>query len=359
MKRLVLCVMLLGAVVAAAQNLRLEDPRPQIVNGKLSEQAMSGTLAQTIERLGAGGQAAWIGYSVPKVAGVQQMCCFNARSAFRGNPQCCGGCRLESGDNSNTMGRVNDCPEPQTDRFFVLVRVGSGEVLRIRPASVDCGLDLGGLTLYWLNQVKPAESVAWLSSFLTNESKKQRNNALTALALHQDPAAEAVLFRLLKPPQPKDIRNQAAFWLGSEHGRKGYEAVRDAIRNDSDSKFRQEAIFALSESEEPDAQQEMIRLAHEDRDPDVRGQALFWLAQKAGRKVGGVITDVIENDPDTDIKKKAVFALTQMDHNEGVPLLIQVAKTNKNPVVRKEAIFWLGQSEDPRALDYIESILTK
>jgi len=359
MKKILLIAMLSAAVMATAQNLKLEDPRPQIVNGKLVEQAVTGTLAQTIDRLAQGGQAAWIGYSAPKVAGIQQMCCFNARSAFRGNPQCCGGCRLESGDNGNTMGRVNDCPEPQTDRFFVLVRVGSGTVLRIRPASVDCGLDLGGLTLYWLNQVKPAESVAWLAALVNNDSKRQRENALSALAMHQDPAAEAVLIGLLKSQQSHELRNQAAFWLGSEHGRKGYEAVRDAIRTDNDPKFRLEAIFALSESEEPEAQQEMIRLAHEDRDRDVRGQALFWLAQKAGRKVGAVITGVIANDPDTDIKKKAVFALTQMHDDEGVPLLIQVAKTNKNPVVRKEAIFWLGQSEDPRALDYIESILTK
>ena len=30
-----------------------------------------------------------------------------------------------------------------------------------------------------------------------------------------------------------------------------------------------------------------------------------------------------------------------------------------NPVVRKQAIFWLGQSKDPRALDFLEEILTK
>jgi hypothetical protein len=40
-------------------------------------------------------------------------------------------------------------------------------------------------------------------------------------------------------------------------------------------------------------------------------------------------------------------------------MLIQVAKTNRNPVVRKQAIFWLGQSHDPRALDYLEQILSK
>jgi hypothetical protein len=42
-----------------------------------------------------------------------------------------------------------------------------------------------------------------------------------------------------------------------------------------------------------------------------------------------------------------------------VPLLIGVAKTNKNPAVRKQAMFWLGQSHDPRALAYLEDVLTK
>jgi HEAT repeat protein len=48
-----------------------------------------------------------------------------------------------------------------------------------------------------------------------------------------------------------------------------------------------------------------------------------------------------------------------MHDGEGVPLLISLARTNKNPVVRKQAIFWLGESRDPRALDFLEEILTK
>lgn len=359
MKGLVMLAVLLGAALASAQNVKLEDPRPQLANGRLVEHPLSGTLAETVNSVAARGQAAWIGYSAPKVAGIHHMCCFNARSQFKHNPQCCGGCRLESGDGSNFMGRVADCPAPQTDRFFVLARVGSGEVLRIRPASADCGLDLGGLTLYWLGPAKPAESTAWLARFATGGSRKLSDHALGALGVQADPSAQAALLGLLGAQHPKNLRTQAAFWLGSAHGRKGYEAVRDAIRSDRDPDFREEAVFALSESDEPEAEQELIRLAHEDRDREVRGQALFWLAQKAGKRVGAAITEVIENDPDTDMKKKAVFALSQMEAGEGVPLLIQVARTHKNPAVRKEAIFWLGQSEDPRALDYIESVLKK
>jgi hypothetical protein len=46
-----------------------------------------------------------------------------------------------------------------------------------------------------------------------------------------------------------------------------------------------------------------------------------------------------------------------MPDHEGVPKLIEVAKNNRNPVVRKQAVFWLGQSNDPRALEFITSVL--
>jgi hypothetical protein len=39
--------------------------------------------------------------------------------------------------------------------------------------------------------------------------------------------------------------------------------------------------------------------------------------------------------------------------------LIAVAKTNKDPEIRKRALFWLGQSNDPRAIDLFEQLLTK
>ena len=48
-----------------------------------------------------------------------------------------------------------------------------------------------------------------------------------------------------------------------------------------------------------------------------------------------------------------------MPADEGVPLLIQQAQKNANPVVRKEAMFWLGQSQDPRALEFITSVLER
>jgi len=366
MKRLIVIAMLLAGGFAAAQApVQLNDSaRPQTVNGKVIDQAITGTLADTIHRLAAGGQAVWIAYGVPVIDGEHHMCCFNARSEFRDNARCCGGCRLESSNgDSMDADRLNNCHAAPADTFFVLARVGGGQVQKLRPASADCGLDLGGLTLYWLGDAKSSESLAWLGDFVSRFDADDRagrslgDAALTAIAFHKDPAALLALQRYIAPQQPRKLRQQAAFWLGNSRGQRGFEIVRDAIRNDSDPKFREEAVFAISQSEVPEAQPELIRLARHDSDHNVREQALFWLAQSAGKKAAGAINDAIENDPDTDVKRKAVFALSQMEHDEGVPLLINVAKTNKNPVVRKEALFWLGQSGDPRALDYIESVL--
>jgi len=70
-------------------------------------------------------------------------------------------------------------------------------------------------------------------------------------------------------------------------------------------------------------------------------------------------SNATENDPDTQVKKQAGFALSQLLKDEGVPKLIDVARTQRNREVRKQAFFWLGQSQDPRALAFIEEVLTR
>lgn len=119
------------------------------------------------------------------------------------------------------------------------------------------------------------------------------------------------------------------------------------------------ALFAIAEHADPAGVNLLIQLAKSSPSAHLRGQALFWLAQKAGRQAAATITDAIANDPNTEVKKRAVFALSQLPKDEAVPKLIEIARTQKNPEVRKQAFFWLGQSHDPRALAFLEEILTK
>lgn len=343
------------ATVCAAQE-------PRLVNAKVESRSAPAGLEKEFRALvQSQAQPAWIGYEVPVIPGDHTMCCCDGGryGMLRG------GCALE-GEHSMTM-RSDDSKRANLEApesMFVLFRAAERRVTKIRTYSEDCKLDAGGLTLYWLTGVKPAESVALLATFVRpadeNESgEKLADGALTAIALTDDGAADRALDQFAASGQPEHWREQAAFWLGSARGRHGFETLARMIREDPDERFRKHATFALSVSREPDAIAALISTAKNDRAAEVRSQALFWLAQKASQKAATAITDAIENDPETAVKKQAVFALTQLPRDEGVPLLIHVARTNRNREVRKQAMFWLGQSNDPRALAFIEEVLLR
>ncbi|MEZ4455910.1 MAG: HEAT repeat domain-containing protein [Gemmatimonadales bacterium] len=91
-----------------------------------------------------------------------------------------------------------------------------------------------------------------------------------------------------------------------------------------------------------------------------RKSAVFWVSQAAGdRAAEGLARLADDDDEDREVRESAVFGLSQLPKDEGVPILIRVAKTSRDPKIRRSAMFWLGQSEDPRALDLFEELLTK
>jgi hypothetical protein len=332
--------------------------QPHLQNAHLETRAVSGSLDSTFRAiLTAQTAPAWVAYAAPQVPGDRQMCCWNSNNGVTSN-----GCSLEQhpGDNATFSGVNGTVHLEGAAEFYVFFRIESQQVDKIRSFSIDCNVDAGGLTLYWLTGVNAAQSVALLEAQTASSNRRIVNNAISALAVHRDPSADAALDRLSAPAQPEETRRQAAFWLGNARGRHGYESLLRILKTDPSDKVREHAVFALTESKEPGAIPEVVRLAREDKSIRVRGQALFWLAQKAGRQISeDAIRNAIDHDPETEVKKKAVFALTQMHEGDGVPLLIEISKNNPNAAVRKQAMFWLGQSKDPRAVKFFEDVLAK
>jgi hypothetical protein len=270
---------------------------PNVTNGRVIQQAAPGGVAAAVKTIaGAQTEPVWIGYTAAARPGEHSMCC--GENGYWGS---CGleprnGTTIVDGSRSVTPGTAKLEGE---QAVMILLRVQDKTVQKVRMFSPDCQLDAGGRAIYWLGDVNGADSIAFLSSFMSDASPagtrndRLSNSALAAIAMHGDPSALPAL----------------------------------------------------------------LTFARKDPSTKVRGEALFWLAQRAGEKAAGEITAAIEQDPDTDVKRRAVFALSQLPKDEGVPLLIQTARTNKNPAVRKQAMFWLGQSKDPRALAFFEEIL--
>jgi len=354
-------LIVMGAALAG-QLLGQTASQPKTENAKVEQRPVSGSFAQTVDGWAkSASRAQWLGYAVPAVSGDRQVCCGD----WNGNGSC-GPCRLEGVDHGSNISLRGDKVRLEGPRsLVVLLRAENGHIGRMRTVSEDCTIDAGGLQVIWLSDVNAGESVKYLERFVAAEEFEEHGHdrvsrgALTGIALTGDPSADQAIATFVAPDKPEGLRKEAAFWAGEARGAAGFAMLKRMAKSDPSTEVRAHVTFALSVSRENDAVDEMIRMAHEDTSTHVRGQALFWLAQKAGKKASSTITGAIDNDPDTEVKKKAVFALSQMPKDEGVPKLIEVAQNNRNSEVRKQAMFWLGQSNDPRALEFFEKVLSK
>jgi hypothetical protein len=336
------------ALFFAAAAMLLAQNAPPLANAHLETHTFSGDLGSQLRSA----SPAWFGYEI-KTVRRNENCCWNDSNR---------GCWLEGDGSHRTEGfRLNGPVHLEgSDSAAVLYRVANNQIEKVQLFSMSCPLDAGGLPFVWLTGVPVQASLAELRQLAnSNRTEHLADSAVFAIAQHDDPEADTILDQFTAPNQPDKLREKVAFWLGASRGASGLRRLREMMKSDPSDHVRDKAVFALSISKQPEGTQTLIEVAKGDPSPHVRSQAIFWLAQKAGKEAVATIADAIQNDPNTEVKKKAVFALSQLPKDDGVPKLIEVARTQKNPEVRKQAFFWLGQSGDPRALAYIEQVLTK
>ncbi len=306
-----------------------------LTNAKVDTRSASAGLEPTFRAaLAAQPQPAWIGYAVPSTRTYNMGCDYVNRSDF------------------NQAGVVHLEPP---DQVVVLFRVEAGAVDRIRAVSPDCEIDAGGVPMHWLSDVQPPQSVALLATFV-DQHVNNYNSAMSAIAMHADPAADRLLDRYLAPDQLQSLRLRALSSLANSRGRHGFDVVKNLIANDKDMKVRERAVQTLANSKEPEAVDLLISLARTDKDARIRSQAVGELARKPGPKILNTLSGALA-DPDEQVQRRAVSALQQLPDGQGVPLLIQVVKTTKSDPLRRQAMNSLKNSQDPRALAFFEDVL--
>ncbi|HKT81742.1 MAG TPA: HEAT repeat domain-containing protein [Vicinamibacterales bacterium] len=183
----------------------------------------------------------------------------------------------------------------------VMTRLRMGALDQIRVFTPECDVDTGSVALVWLDGVTADDSAAWLTS-LVRDRRTDRE------------------------------------WQ---------------------SRVGSPAMTALSLQGGDAATRALIALAKDEERADLRSRALNALGDRAGQQAASTIAGAVSSDPELDVKRTAVRALARLPKDEGIPLLIQVARTNKAPELRREAMQRLGQSNDPRAVQFFEEILTK
>jgi hypothetical protein len=321
----------------------LYSQQPTVIHGQVTTEGANRGLGTVIDGLKLQKAAVWVGYSVPVI---------NKFSSGWNSSH------IDYLEGHNDSVNESEGSNQSFDHAVILLRIADGDVMKLHLESPERELDAGGLRFVWLNGVEADDSVRVLTGLARrSDARHLRDSAVFAISVHSTSAATTALVSLAGPNNNLGLREKAAFWLANQRGQDGLAAIQRFAREDGDPKFREKLAFDLTLSKDPAALNELIRMAHEDASPQVRKQAQFWMANKGGKRVTDDLRTIATNDPDEQIRKSAVFALSRLPGDEAATQLIAVADSSKDSIVRRQAIFWLGQSNDPRALEYLTKLL--
>ena len=194
----------MNALPILALLLLAGPPRPEMLeapsmgvwrNARIETRAGTGSLADSIRSAATGREPAWGAYGVPGT-GRRMIGCWQSGGHWKSAP-CRSGCSLERHKDDGSFSISDDEEDCRgSNDLRILYRVAEGRIGKIRALSDLGPVDAGNLRVVWLEGVDPAASVAFLESLLSSDldgSSRDDDDkpALTALAMHGDPSADA------------------------------------------------------------------------------------------------------------------------------------------------------------------------
>src|SRR5215213_5807189 len=282
------------------------------------------------------------------------------------------------------------------------LRDSGGRVERIDIFNLARRHEYAGYPVFWAGRASNEESLNFLrglaesqGSAYSGRREDVASGAVRALTLHDDRRVPETLQHVARTSTDEDVRAQAVRSLGTPPVA---DAVREYLsqlaRDERESlDVRRAAVSAYGRSRDAQALSFMqtlyasltskdlrraaltqvarnenrqaaaaflIKVATQDSDPEARKMALARLGEIAGEQALGTLTrTATSNDADTELQKQAVSAIARRPANESVPLLINIARTHAKPEVRRQAFVLLGRTNDPAAVDFLKSVLTK
>ena len=285
---------------------------------------------------------------------------------------------------------------------FVL-RDAAGTVERLDVFNLARRHEYAGYPVYWAGRAQNEESLNYLRAVAESATMGRRagwsddlaSDAVSAIALHDDRRVPETLLHVARTSQVDDVRARAVRALGhppvaadvreylsglARDERETMDVRRAAISSYGRSRDAQALSFlqtlyssltnrdlrraALSQISRNENQQAaaafLIKIATQDSDAESRKLAVARLGEIAGEQALGTLTrTATSNDADTELQKQAVVAISRRPASESVPLLINIARTHSKPEIRRQAFVQLGRTNDPAAVDFLKSVLTK
>jgi HEAT repeat protein len=350
MRTLFVCCFVACAAVATAQDIPIQngrvDARPAL------------TIERAVETLGNGPNAVWIAWRVPMTAGDRDLC-----STWSDDRSTVRGMALEPIDSGRPSVQPSGGPVvlEAASTLVIFARASGGDIERLRLVSAACPVDAGGQTVYTLS-VSPADSIRALDVLArgtipgVNSLRRVAESAISAIALHRDSGADAVLERLATDADPS-LRQRALSELGASRGDHGAAVLTSRLATEQNRDARRALIVALASSPAPKVTPMLLDLAKTEPDARPRGEAAYRYVRRVGASKAADVLALLNSETDDGVRRRIVSGIAGWPESESIPVLIDLTKANPNLTVRKEAASTLSRSRDARAVAYLESVL--
>ncbi len=196
------------------------------------------------------------------------------------------------------------------------------------PALIDIArtgsLGARSSAVFWLGQAGDPRAMAALHAIIENtrEDERVRAHAIFGLSHGDDtPPAEFAYLRAIFPR------------LTSE-------------------KMKEQVLMGMGEDKSNGSAWLIARARDNGESMQTRKTALFWAGQRDLTPTKDLV-GVYRSASEESLKEHAIFVLSQRNDSEAIDELMRIAQSDSDKHMRARAMFWLGQKDDPRVTKFI------
>jgi HEAT repeat protein len=216
--------------------------------------------------------------------------------------------------------------------------------------------------VFWLGQVRSDRAVTLLEDVLKNSKDNEiKDKAIFALSQHGSPRAGQILRDFAeRDSETEELREQAIFWLGQKSSEENANYLKGLYTRVKKDALKEKIIFSLSQQRRFGNGEWIMNIALDPKESiEMRKQALFWAGQNGGATTESFAA-LYDKMTDPEIKDQLIFVFSQRGRDgKALEKLMDIAKNDKDKELRGKAVFWLGQSRDPRAVKFLEDLISK
>lgn len=232
------------------------------------------------------------------------------------------------------------------------------EVLRSIALDQTDDSEVRAQAIFWLSEVPGEATLDLLTEFVNGTADRElKNRAIFAISQHEDPRAISLLRQYAENESlDAQLRKQAIFWIGEEGEEQSLPFLTELFANLADAELRQQVLFAVSKTHAAGSAEWLLERARDETESrGVRQQALFWAAE-SGLSVDE-LNALYEGFDDSGLREYLIWLIAENGGRGSFESLLDIARNDPDSEMRSKAVFWIGESDDPRAAEFILELL--